>query len=423
MKTIFKVLFAAFIVKLVVSFLVWHPDVNNHVDWGIRFWQYGPAKFYSANVWSFTWPNQPPGTIYMFAGVRKLYEVVFEFFSYLHFSLKVFPGSILLYFEQNLYPALTKLPAILADLGIAYLIYKIVTVELGSGKRVGVIGAVVFLINPVTWYNSTVWGQYDSVINFLSLLAFYLLLKKKLIPAVLAISISLYIKASLLIFLPVFAVVALKQKYDLKKWVGAIATTFVVIGFITLPFSRSEPFTWLFNLYKDKVFTNQLQVITANAFNIWAFITGINEQPQALPFLGLTYQYWSYILFALFYIPILIFVYKKQNFKSIVWSLALVAFSSFMFLTNMHERYLYPLFPYLTILVAMSQIGNWYYWFISFISLLNLYNFWWVPRIFLLVDFLSRNSRLAPRILGAVNFLLFVFLFVRFFRQMRLAKI
>ncbi len=424
-KPIFKVLFFAFILKLVVSFLVWHPDVNNHIDWGIRFWQYGPAKFYApeSNVWSFTWPNQPPGTMYMFAAVRKLYEVLFAFFSYLHFDLKVFPGSFLLYFEQSLYPALTKLPGILSDLGIAYVIYKIIFKELKVSEKVATIGAIVFLINPATWYNSTIWGQYDSVINFLALLAFYFLLKRELMPAILAISISLYIKASLLIFLPIFAVIALRQKYNLKKWLIAIVSTLFVIGLITLPFSNGEPFVWLLNLYKDKVFTNQLQIITANAFNLWAALTGISEQPQTLPFLGLTFQYWSYILFLFFFAPVLVFVYRKQDFKTAVWSLAITAFASFMLLTNMHERYLYPVFPYFTILVAtqIELVAN--YTAVSIISLLNMYNFWWMPLIPSLVAFMSGDGRIVPRVLGAINLLLFIFLYIRFLRQTRAGKI
>ncbi|KKP31359.1 MAG: hypothetical protein UR21_C0010G0001, partial [Candidatus Woesebacteria bacterium GW2011_GWC2_31_9] len=77
---IFWIFFVAFCFRLILSFLIWHPDLNNHFDWGIRFWQYGPAKFYTENVWNFTWPNQPPGTIYMFAGIRKFFEFIFGIF-------------------------------------------------------------------------------------------------------------------------------------------------------------------------------------------------------------------------------------------------------------------------------------------------------------------------------------------------------
>ena len=154
--------------RIFISFLVWHPDLNNHIDWGIRFFEYGASKFYApeSNVWSFTWPNQPPGTMYMFAGIRKVFEFVFNFFWQININVPAFPSIIISYFETNLYPALLKLPAILSDFGIAYLIYK------WTNKKWA---GILWLVNPIVWYNSAVWGQYDAVINFFALLAFYLL--------------------------------------------------------------------------------------------------------------------------------------------------------------------------------------------------------------------------------------------------------
>lgn len=407
MKKLFLIFLVAFVLRFLVSFFVWHPDVRNHMDWGVRFWQYGVDKFFApeSNVWNFTWPNQPPGSIYMFAGVRKLFEFVFGAFWWVNIKIPVFPSGIITFFESNLYPALLKLPAIFADLGIAFLLYK------WTKKH---FAAVLWLINPVVWYNSAVWGQYDSVINFLALLGFYFLVEKKLPWAVLAIALSIYTKASLLIFLPIFAILALRQKYDLKKWLLAISSSLLVIGLLTLPFSRGEPFGWLFNLYKDKVFSQQLHVITANAFNLWAGLTGTHEQPEVLPFFGLTYRLWGLILFAAAYIPSLYLVYKKQDVKSVMWALAISAFSSFMLLTNMHERYLYPLFAPLTMLAVTTQVGMLSYWAISFISLLNLYTLWWEPRMQFLMEFMSAGNRLMPRILGFVNFGLFLALYRRF---------
>jgi len=178
MKSINKILLSFFVFRFALSFITWHPDLNNHVDWGIRFWQYGPGFFYKANVWSFTWPNQPPGTIYIFAGIRKLFEAVFSFFWFLNVNIPPFPSNIMLFFETNLYQTLLKLPYILADLGIAYLVYLILK-ELKLGKG-AVWGAVFFLINPVVFYNSVIWGQTDSLVNFLALLSFWFLFKKRL---------------------------------------------------------------------------------------------------------------------------------------------------------------------------------------------------------------------------------------------------
>ncbi|MBP9759588.1 hypothetical protein KBD45_07895 [Candidatus Dojkabacteria bacterium] len=398
-----------FVLRIIFSFVVWHPDLNNHIDWGIRFFEYGANKFYSpeSNVWSFTWPNQPPGTIYMFAGVRILYEFIFNIFWQLNIKIPIFPSIIISFFETNLYPALLKLPAILSDFGIAYLIYKI------TGKKWA---SIVWLINPVIWYNSTIWGQYDSVINFFALLSFYFINRKKLLFAILAFCLSIYIKASLLIFAPIFLIAALLKNFKLKDWIVSCALTLLAIVLITLPFSHGNPIVWLYDLYVKKVFVQQLHVITANAFNLWSGVAGIHERPDSLPFLGFTYQIWGILLFLLSYIPVLINLFKNKTEKNIIWSLALVAFASFTLMTNMHERYIYPLFPYLTILFALSAgyIKVWQYTLLSAIALLGMYNFWFVPKTSLIIDFLSFGDRFMPRVLGFVMFLLFLIVYKRY---------
>jgi Gpi18-like mannosyltransferase len=393
-----------FVLRVIFSFTTWHPDLNNHVDWGIRLFEYGANKFYApeSNVWNFTWPNQPPGSIYIFAGIRKIFEFVFNIFWQLNVKIPAFPSIIISYFELNLYPALLKLPAILSDFGIAYLIYKITNKKWAS---------VVWLINPVVWYNSTIWGQYDAVINFFALLSFYLLIKRRLIFGVLAFALSIYIKASLLPFAPIFLIIAIRQNYKIKDWALSILVTSLIIVALTLPFSHGNPITWLYDLYTKKIFVQQLHVITANAFNLWSGIAGIHERPDSLPFLWLTYQTWGTILFTVFYVPLLFSVYKNQKQIDIVWILALTAFASFTLMTNMHERYLYPLFPYLTILIAFGYVNLISYLTISLITFLGMYNIWFVPRIEPVVSFLSFGNSLMPRVLGFLMFAMFLNLY------------
>ncbi|MEJ2348067.1 MAG: hypothetical protein P8Y17_02600, partial [Patescibacteria group bacterium] len=293
-KIIYLFLFA-FVFRFVLAFLVWHPDVRNHVDWAIRFWDYGPRKFYTANVWSFTWPNQPPGTVYLFAGIYKLYMAVFSFFWNINVKIPLFPSNIVTILEERGLQAFLQLPAILADLGIAYLIYRIFKKK----QKLAVLGATIFLFNPIIWYNSSVWGQTDAVINFFAILAFLSLLERKLIWATLSLVISFYIKASLLIYVPIFAIIVFKQKYKLIEIIKSLAISILVISLLTLPFSGGEPFSWLFELYQKKIFVNQLQVITANAFNLWAALTGIHEQPHSLLLGPLSYQVWGILLFGI----------------------------------------------------------------------------------------------------------------------------
>lgn len=413
MKQLKLIFLGALIFRLFLAPFTWHPDVTNHIDWGTRFWQYAPNVFYEANVWNFTWPNQPPATMLLFGAIRKLYEGVFGGLWLLNINIPIFPSFIISWAELNLYPAMLKLPAIFADIGLAWIIFKF-TKEIANEKKAK-LASVIFLLNPVVWYNSSLWGQTDSIINFFAIFGFYLLLARRLAFAMLAMAASLYFKASLLIFLPIFLLIAWRQKYRLKDYLLSVLPSIMLIVLTSLPFSKGNIFLWLFYLYKDKVIGQQMQVITANAFNIWAAIAGIHEKPHSLPLGPLSYGDWGLLAFALFYLPLLYLVYKKQDCKTVVVVLLLASLSSFMLLTNMHERYLYPAFaPFTIIAVSMPWVLPFYIGF-SIVNLLNLYNLWWYPRFDLLVNLLSAEGRFLPRILGGFNFLAFIALYQKLF--------
>ncbi len=57
---------------------------------------------------------------------------------------------------------LVKMPAILSDLAIGWLIWSMI-LELGGGRRAALSGAALYLFVPITWFDSVVWGQVDSV--------------------------------------------------------------------------------------------------------------------------------------------------------------------------------------------------------------------------------------------------------------------
>jgi hypothetical protein len=55
-----------------------------------------------------------------------------------------------------------KLVPIFADLGLAATVW-LLAVELGVNAKRAFIAALIILINPVTWFNSAIWGQADAV--------------------------------------------------------------------------------------------------------------------------------------------------------------------------------------------------------------------------------------------------------------------
>ena len=89
-----KIVFFAFLIRLFLIFTRAHPDIGNHVDWGIKFWQYGPKNFYEQIFWGVSWPNQPVGSILLFAVMAKIYQFFFGVFWHLNLKIAIFPSFI-----------------------------------------------------------------------------------------------------------------------------------------------------------------------------------------------------------------------------------------------------------------------------------------------------------------------------------------
>lgn len=119
-----------------------------------------------------------------------------------------------------------------------------------------------------------------------------------------------------------------------------------------------------------------------NAINLWGLLYDFQIVEDSRIFFGLSFQYWGYLLFAIFALPVL-FIIGKINLSKFkdsknLWHLVLFSFfllstSYFLTLTRMHERYLIPavIFAYLMFLFEKAHLVNLI--FFSALTFLNLY--------------------------------------------------
>lgn len=412
-----KIFLLALLIRLYFAFGSYHPDLGNHLDWGNRFWEYGPKNFYQASVWSVSWPNQPPGTIYLWAFLSKINEFVYKLTWKLNLSLPLFPSGLIPFMELHFHPFLVKLPSILADLGIGWLIYQILlTFEIKEKKAKA--AALLFWFNPIIIYNSSVWGQTDSLVNFLALLSLFLLFRKSFFWGSLSFLFSLYIKFSLIIFVPLFFLLFLKEKTKPVRIAGYLIICLVLLSIINLPFA-DNPLIWLKDLYVTRILGGQGNMLTANAFNLWAIIFGIDfTRKDTGTWLGLSYNYWGIIAFGVTYLLVIYQLIKKKitNYY-LVSAFSLVSFFSFLFLTNMHERYLYPAFPFLALLVGFETVPVSLFWVVSIIHFLNLYHLWYYPRWDAVVNLLEANNGFTTRIFSLILLFLAFYFFIRYYKN------
>ncbi len=411
--TVKLIFFLAFVTRIGLALISsYHPDLNNHIDWGQRLLSYGTKGFYENTIWGFSWPNQPPLSMLLFGGSALISNILLGIIDQINQYISFFPSFLVPYFHEKLPILSVKIPFIFCDLLIGYILYR------GSKNRNLRSTSLLWLFNPIVIYNSTIWGQTDSLVNMLVLLGLYLVYKQKEILGIVTIFLSFMFKMSLLIYTPLLILIFYKKQISIKKIIVALAICLCLLTICGFIFSENkDPLTWIWYVYTSKVLTRQGDMLTGNAFNFWAFLYGINfsASTQTTVFGAFPASQIGIVLFTLNYVAIFIKA-KSKSFISIPFpSLILVSFCSFLFLTNMHERYLYPIFPLLCFEVVNNNKGKKAYILLTLIHLLNLYNLWYYPTITPIKTLLEFPA--SVHVLSASLLAIYVYLLIKYLQS------
>lgn len=369
--------------------LGYNGDFVRYEDWARISHIYGFADTYTTRhlTVSQSFPNnQPPGSLYIVSAAFESWILIGKILLHLtHVSM----GSNI-WVNTHLQHILMKIPPLLSDLLMGFVVYLLVKKE--AGEKRGLFAASLVLFTPITFYNSAIWGQMDSLNNVFFLLALFFAYKKHTILSLLAYTASLFIKLSLLPLAPFYFVfLFFMSERNIKRIL--IGVFFCVCAYIvgTLPIS-SSPILWLIREF-PLIAHGEYQNISVAAFNFWWAVTCLPMICHAPPvvgslFLGIPLRIWAYSLFGFFTLPILYgqIKYPKEFITKYTFFLvlALVALLAYLFLPNMHDRYMYPVFPLLAVVVGLSKQMRVY--FISFLCLtvLHLINliYSWYPAQF-----------------------------------------
>jgi len=147
--------------------MVFVPNPGFEAD--MSFWKsWGLAPYDHGIVWSMfnTNNNYPTPFAYLLWMVTGIYSL----FASPH-NFNEFWGN-----TNLLFLTLMKLPAVLADLGIAFVIFNIPKLVKRTGfqhipQSLATVCATLYLFSPIAIFDSAVWGQVDSLGVFLFLCA------------------------------------------------------------------------------------------------------------------------------------------------------------------------------------------------------------------------------------------------------------
>ncbi|HEX4898633.1 MAG TPA: hypothetical protein VFV53_09785, partial [Candidatus Limnocylindrales bacterium] len=103
---------------------------------------------------------------------------------------------------------LIKIPPIVGDVVLAYLVWSM-ALELGAGRWAARLGAILVAVNPITWLDSAIWGQVDSVGVIFLLLGLRELWRDRPERAAVLTVVGAMIKPQLGILVPIVAAVTI----------------------------------------------------------------------------------------------------------------------------------------------------------------------------------------------------------------------
>jgi len=417
LSPLFLVILLGILIRLSIMFVDFSFDVLNHISWAKDFWNTGFHAFYetrSTDVYGTAYPNYPPFAIFLFAPFYPLYKWLFDLVWYLNTSFPAFPSFVVTFMERlHFLAGMMKIPAILSDFGLAWVLAKIAANLYPKKKNVQLIVGAAILLHPTFFYNSAFFGQIDSIPLFLMALAVYLsFFMKKPYWSALVVTAAILVKPTVFIFLPVY-LISFFSAFGMRTTVKAMGVAILFFWLAFQPMAQKQGnFLYPFILYEKGILeTQSISAVTNAAYNTWALYPPLFFVQANTSIIGdITYRTVGTVVAGFTILAITFLYWKKRSWnQSLFFALSLSAFASFLFLTKMHERYMILILPFLLI-PALRYRSIMYSWVIlSVISFLNLYKSWSVPKIDPIVKALSAD--LIVIVISAINILLFVYVF------------
>jgi len=372
-------LLVGLIARIVLSLYgTYRIDFNTWRAWGNTLSEFGFARFYEN-----TWCDYLPGYLYVLRGL-----------DWLHGLFPALP-------EEILY----KLPANLADLGLAVLMVWVLQ-PLTRRKTAQLISLVYFL-NPAILANSTFWGQIDSLHALLILACVLLGMAESFVLSGIFAALSFMVKPQSIVIFPVLGFFLLRfslRQPAGRRWRRSLlrGTQMAIAMLLTawlliLPFIGerltpglgllTEPFVFLQERFAAAY--DQYTFASFNAFNVWGAVA-MRESDQTVV-AGLTYQRWGTLLFGGCYSLIMGFLALpelRQFFahspewptarpdrsfvNRVIDAVTLILFALFLWITRAHERHLLPAIVLLTLTIYRGGCYCWMYGIVSGIYVLNM---------------------------------------------------
>lgn len=346
---LWPVLLVGFAVNLWLATLTGHTsDLRQFETWSRDLADGGPFDFYGGEHFK----DYLPGYLYFLWFVGVLNEV---------FT-----------FGPDTYNFVLKLPAVVANMGSAVLLYFYLE---DKSRRVRVLAAGTYLLLPTGLFIGPLWGQTDGILAFFILLCAYLLHKRRPEFAAVAFAAATLTKPQAIAALPFFAFWGLRE-FPPRVWLQASVIAVAAAILIAWPFFPENPFQVVQHAWDA---TEVFGFHASFTFNFWGLFGWFRDDNQT--FYYIDWRYWGLIMTIAADAWIIYSLRNATGPGMLALGIGLCVLSFVVFQTRMHERYMFASF--LPLLAACFYLNRKLLWFafagLSAMHYLTLYKAFYHP--------------------------------------------
>ncbi len=313
MTSFWRLAVISFCLRIILTFFYTghSSDMNCFNAWAEHIYADGFSSFYSSDMFT----DYPPGYMYILY-ILGLFKDIF--------NLQTVTSYILL-----------KLPAIICDILCGFVVYKLSLKY--NNEKASTLMALFFLLNPAIIFNSSIWGQVDSVFTLFVLMMLYFLNENKMCRAYFSFALAIFIKPQALFYAPVLVFGIIENVFlnDFSKTKFFKNLLFGILSIISI-FLLAAPFgiSNVVEQYKSTI--GSYNYISVNAYNLWTAI-GLNWVDTNIFVNVISY----FMILITVIVSAYVFFAKKYENRYFLTS-AFICFSTFMLSIKMHERYAFP---------------------------------------------------------------------------------
>ncbi len=291
-----------------------------------------------------------------------------------------------------------RVPAMIGDLGVAWALYRIV--GRSANAKLAHLAFILWLFNPITFYDTAVQGHFEAEWLFFVLLAYIWYDESQVLLAAAALAVATLFKQTALLFSLPFWIAVLLERSRRRQFLPSVALYIVIGGIVCLPFLLySNDF-----LYSNLTYVENVPVQTQSWIVALLGWTRTSGDALSSDFFLLRYQTLVTMLLSL----VIAFVGIRRGWDAYLIG-ALIALAFFLTSKKVMGYYYVMLWPFL---LATCLPKRRYGWLlvtlivVSWISLSPYYAAW-----------VDHAHWWIYALLGSLNSLFFLILMVQLIRD------